>query len=155
MLLGVWVPLELTEPLGWQCNYLLQQWKLLQPGTNFSLNGYRENSTQLCHPKWRGFSQTITFQVVMHVRFSVSQFTKGSPRKNSNCLQTKQHPLWVHVSFFTHFNHPLHKDTAYKRDSSFPSLSCKCCFQGWARRREASVIVPRYLLWSLISSHSF
>ena len=28
MLLGVWVCLELTEPLWWQCNHLSQQWKL-------------------------------------------------------------------------------------------------------------------------------
>ena len=35
------------------------------------------------------------------------QFTLAIPRKKSNCLHTKQRPLWLHVSFFTHFNQPL------------------------------------------------
>ena len=35
------------------------------------------------------------------------QFTLAIPRKKSNYLHTKQRPLWLHLSFFTHFNQPL------------------------------------------------
>ena len=35
------------------------------------------------------------------------QFTLGIPTKNSSYLHTKQRPLWLHVSFFTHFNQPV------------------------------------------------
>ena len=47
------------------------------------------------------------FLVVVGVRYSVSQFTLGIPRKNSSYLQTKQRPLLLHVSFSAHFNQPL------------------------------------------------
>ena len=47
------------------------------------------------------------FLVVVRVRYSVSQFTLGIPRKNPSYLHTKQRPLWLHVPFFTHFNQPL------------------------------------------------
>ena len=47
------------------------------------------------------------FLVVVRVRFSVSQFTLGNPRKNPSYFHTKQRLLWLHVPFFTHFNQPL------------------------------------------------
>ena len=37
----------------------------------------------------------------------MSQFTLGILRKNSCYLHTKQLPLWLHVSSFTHLNQPL------------------------------------------------
>ena len=49
------------------------------------------------------------FLVVVRVRYSVSQFTLGNPRKNPNYFHTKQRPLWLHVPFFTLFNQPLIK----------------------------------------------
>ena len=43
----------------------------------------------------------------MRVRYSVSQFTLGTPMKNLSFLHTKKRPLWFHVSPLTHFNQPL------------------------------------------------
>ena len=37
MLLGVWVHLELTEPLLWWCNHLSQQWKPQQCANKLSI----------------------------------------------------------------------------------------------------------------------
>ena len=37
----------------------------------------------------------------------VARPTLGILKKNSSYLHTKQRPLWLHVSFFTHFNKSL------------------------------------------------
>ena len=60
--------------------------------------------------KWRGYYQSITFLVVEHVRYSVSQFTLGIPRKNSSYLHTRQLPLWLYVSS----SHPVNNIAAQK-----------------------------------------
>ena len=60
--------------------------------------------------KWRGYYQSMTFLVVEHVRYSVSQFTLGIPRKNSSYLHTKQLPLWLYVSS----SHPVNNIAAQK-----------------------------------------
>ena len=57
-----------------------------------------EGAQYVRRKKWRGHYQSITFLVVEHVRYSVSQFTLGIPRKNSSCLHTTQRPLWLYVS---------------------------------------------------------
>ena len=47
------------------------------------------------------------FLVVVRVRYWVSQFTLEIPSKNSSYLHTKQRPLWLHVSYYTHLTQPL------------------------------------------------
>ena len=44
MLLGVWVRLELTEPLWWRCNHLSQQWKPNSLRARSPFKGYLEES---------------------------------------------------------------------------------------------------------------
>ena len=79
---------------------------------------------------------TVHFLVVVRVRYSVSQFTLGNPRKNPSYFHTKQRPLWLHVPFFTHFNQPLinniaaltrarHKKSSHKLGTTTP----KCTFR--------------------------
>ena len=36
-----------------------------------------------------------------------SQYTSGIPRENWSYLHTKKRPLWLYLSFSTHFNQPL------------------------------------------------
>ena len=142
ILLGVWVCLELTEPLWWQCNQISQsnenhsslwasspfkgyQEKSRANGTRKEMReqGAGKESESLsfplsltalslfraftCHSKWRGCCQFITF-LCSHACLLFSEpVTFGIPRKNSSYLHTKQHPLWLHISFVNHFNQPL------------------------------------------------
>ena len=76
------------------------------------------------------------FLVVVRVRYSVSQFTLGNPRKNPSYFHTKQRPLWLHVPFFTLFNQPLinniaaltrarHKKSSHKRGTTTPKCTLR------------------------------
>ena len=55
--------------------------------------------TKKCYKSYYG--------LVVRVPYSVSQLTLGTPMKNLSFLHTKKRPLWLHVSFLTHFNQPL------------------------------------------------
>ena len=65
--------------------------------------------TIACHMKKGHCYQSITLlgSCARSLFGEPLQFTSGIPRKNSSYLLTKQRPLWLHVSIFTHFNQPL------------------------------------------------
>ena len=55
-----------------------------------------------CNSKWRGCYQSITFLgSPASSLFDEPVYVSNSDEK------FKQRPLWLHVSFFTHFNQPL------------------------------------------------
>ena len=48
------------------------------------------------------------------------QLTSGIQRKNLSYLLTKQRPLWLHVSIFTHFNQPSTLRQSHVPDTKDP-----------------------------------
>ena len=82
-----------------------------------------------CNSKWRGCYQSITFLgSPASSLFDEPVYVSNSDEK------FKQRPLWLHVSFFTHFNQPLtinniaalthawHKKSSHRRDT--PTHKC-------------------------------
>ena len=85
-----------------------------------------------CSAKHRVWSSAIIFlgSRVCSLFCEPLQCTSGIPRKNASFLHTKQCPLWLHVSIFTHFNQPWtinnnatvtlawHKKSSHRRDTT-------------------------------------
>ena len=85
-----------------------------------------------CSAKRRVWNSAITFlgSCVCSLFCEPLQFTSGIPRKNASFLHTKQCPLWLHVSTFTHFNQPWtisnnatvtlawHQKSSHRRDTT-------------------------------------